>query len=219
MPRTTLKPALLSFALLAAFTLQHKMAHAQEFETTIVAGGCFWCVESDFERVEGVIEVVSGFSGGTVENPSYRQVTRGGTGHLEAVEITYDPSILPYDELLHLFLRSVDPLDAGGQFCDRGDHYTTAIFVSDGAERQLAEQAIAEAEAELGQTIVTPIRDAGQFYAADEYHQDFYRSGAIVVTRRGPMTRANAYAFYRESCGRDARVSDLWGMDAPFLSY
>lgn len=219
MTRTTFKPLALLLALTTACILQHRAAQAQTLATAVVAGGCFWCVESDFERVEGVVEVVSGFSGGTVENPGYREVTRGGTGHLEAVEISYDPSVLPYDQLLHLFLRSIDPLDAGGQFCDRGDHYTTAIFVDSLEERSIAEAAIAEAEAELGQAVVTPIRDASPFYAADDYHQDYYRSQAIVVTRRGPMTRENAYAFYRNACGRDARVEAVWGSDAPFLSH
>lgn len=216
---TTIKTLTLAIAIIAGLVVQHRAAHAQNLQTTVVAGGCFWCVESDFERVDGVIEVVSGFAGGTVENPSYRDVTRGGTGHLEAVEITFDADILPYNQLLHLFLRSVDPTDAGGQFCDRGESYSTAIFVGSDAERQIAEAAIDAAEQTLGQPIVTPIRDAAPFYAADEYHQDFYRSTAIIVTRRGPMTRANAYQFYRESCGRDARVHALWGAEAPFLSH
>ncbi len=219
MSRSLLKPLTLTVAIAAAMLIQHRTSHAQTLATAVVAGGCFWCVESDFERVEGVVEVVSGFAGGTVENPTYRQVTRGGTGHLEVVEITYDSSVLAYDQLLHLFLRSIDPTDAGGQFCDRGESYTTAIFVANEDERSIAEAALMEAEAELGQSIVTPIRDAAPFFAADEYHQDFYRSTAIVVTRRGPMTRANAYSFYRESCGRDARIAELWGTDAPFLSY
>ena len=213
------KAVMLTVAIIAGIAAQHRSAHAQDLQTAIVAGGCFWCVESDFERVEGVIEAVSGFAGGTVADPSYREVTRGGTGHLEAVQITYDADILPYDQLLHLFLRSIDPTDAGGQFCDRGESYATAIFTATEAERQAAEVAIAEAEAELGQTIVTPVRAASPFYAADDNHQDFYRSSAIILTRRGPMSRANAYRFYRDSCGRDARVAELWGADAPFLSH
>jgi len=205
--------------ILLAFALQLGGAQAQDIRRTIVAGGCFWCVESDFERVEGVVEVVSGFAGGRVENPSYREVTRGGTGHLEVVEITYDAEVLSYEQLLHLFLRSIDPTDAGGQFCDRGESYTTAIFADTAAEQEVAEAAIAAAEQELGQAVVTPVREAAPFYPADEYHQDFYRSTALIVTRRGPMTRANAYQFYRESCGRDARVSELWGDAAPFTGY
>jgi peptide-methionine (S)-S-oxide reductase len=184
--------------------------------TAVVAGGCFWCVESDFESVEGVISAVSGFAGGSVENPSYDQVVDGGTGHYEAVEITYDPAILPYDRLLTLFLRSVDVTDAGGQFCDRGDSYRTAIFVSDTAERDTAEAAIATAAADLGTEVVTPVLPATPFWPAETYHQDYYLQTDIVLTRRGPKTKANAYAFYREACGRDARVKALWGDQAAF---
>jgi peptide-methionine (S)-S-oxide reductase len=190
-------------------------AHA-ETAKAVVAGGCFWCVESDFERVPGVIGAVSGFTGGSVDNPTYEQVTDGGTGHYEAVEITYDPAVLPYDQLLSLFLRSVDMTDAGGQFCDRGDSYRTAIFVSDEAEKAIAEAALAKAEADLGQPAVTPVLDAQAFWPADAYHQDYYRQTDIVLTRRGPKTKANAYKFYRESCGRDARVAELWGDAAAF---
>ena len=159
-PFQGLKTVALALSILLGLAAQHGRAEAQEIRTTVVAGGCFWCVESDFERVGGVIEVVSGFSGGTVENPTYREVTRGGTGHLEAAEITYDAERVSYAQLLHLFLRSIDVTDAGGQFCDRGESYTTAIFVETEEERAIAEAAIAEAEAELGQEVVTPIRDA-----------------------------------------------------------
>lgn len=188
-----------------------------EQRSLVVAGGCFWCVEADFEKVDGVIEAVSGFAGGTVENPTYKQVVRGGTGHLEVVKITYDDAKVSYDQLLHLFFRSIDPTDAGGQFCDRGETYTTAIFVSDPAERAAAEAAKAEAEAELGKTVVTPIRDAAPFYPADDYHQDYYKQSGIILTRGGPKSKASAYKFYRRGCGRDGRVKLLWGDDAPFL--
>jgi peptide-methionine (S)-S-oxide reductase len=216
--RDTIKVAALAAALLAAFSLHSGRAQAQDIRTTVVAGGCFWCVESDFESVEGVIEVVSGFSGGTLENPSYRDVTRGGTGHLEVAQITYDAEVLPYAGLLRLFLRSIDPLDAGGQFCDRGESYTTAIFVADEAEREIARGAIMEAEGVLGQQIVTPIRDAAPFYPAEEYHQDYYRSDEIVLTRFGPRRKSVAYDLYREACGRDARVLQVWGSEAAFAA-
>ena len=186
-------------------------------ETITVAGGCFWCVEADFEKVQGVSEAVSGFTGGTVENPSYKQVVRGGTGHYEAVEITYDPAQVSERQLYDLFLRSIDPLDAGGQFCDRGQSYATAIFVDDAESRAAAEAAIAAAEAELGQEIVTPILDAGAFYEAEAYHQDYYKQSDIILTRFGPRTKEAAYGRYREACGRDARVEEVWGADAPFL--
>jgi peptide-methionine (S)-S-oxide reductase len=190
-------------------------AHA-ETAKAVVAGGCFWCVESDFERVPGVIGAVSGFTGGSVDNPTYEQVTGGGTGHYEAVEIAYDPAVLSYEQLLSLFVRSVDVTDAGGQFCDRGDSYRTAIFVSDTAEKTTAVAVIATAETELGQAVVTPVLDAQPFWPADAYHQDYYKQDDIVLTRQGPKTKANAYKFYRESCGRDARVKELWGDQAAF---
>lgn len=182
----------------------------------VVAGGCFWCVEADFEKVPGVISVVSGYTGGTVENPTYKQVVAGGTGHYEAVEITFDTAKISYDEVLRLFLRSVDPLDDGGQFCDRGDSYRTAIFVSNPAEKASAEAAVAEASRALGAAVVTPVLAAGPFYEAEDYHQDYYKSRDIVLTRAGPKQKRNAYAFYRESCGRDARVRAVWGDQAAF---
>lgn len=192
-------------------------ALTQDVQTLTVAGGCFWCVESDFESVEGVIGAVSGFAGGTTVNPTYKQVTGGGTGHYEAVEITYDAEIVSIDQLLHAFLRSIDPTDAGGQFCDRGATYRTAIFVADETEQRAAQGAIDMAQTELGQPIVTEVLSADTFYPAEAYHQDYYKSRSIVVTRRGPMTKANAYKFYRDACGRDDRVRALWGDDAPFL--
>ena len=182
----------------------------------VVAGGCFWCVEADFEGVPGVLSVVSGYTGGTVANPTYKQVTAGGTGHYEAVEITFDTNRISYDQVLRLFLRSVDPLDAGGQFCDRGDSYRTAIFVSNAAEKASAEAAVAEASQALGAAVVTPVLAAGPFYEAEAYHQDYYKSRDIILTRAGPKQKRNAYAFYRESCGRDARVRAVWGDQAAF---
>ncbi len=214
----TFKLTTLSLAILAGVALNAGSAQAEDIRSTVVAGGCFWCVESDFERVDGVIEVVSGFAGGDVANPSYRDVVSGGTGHLEAVEITYDADVLPYAGLLRLFLRSVDPLDAGGQFCDRGQSYTTAIFVDDAAERDIARGAILEAEGTLGQNVVTPILDAAPFYAAEAYHQDYYRSDEIILTRFGPRRKSVAYDLYRTSCGRDARVLEIWGSEAAFAA-
>ena len=181
-----------------------------ETETAIVAGGCFWCVEADFEGVPGVVDVVSGYIGGTLKNPTYRN----HDGHLEAVRITFDPEVLPYAKLIGLFLRSVDVLDSGGQFCDRGDSYRTAVFVADPAQRQAAEAELGKAEAALGQKVVTPVLEAGTFWIAEEYHQDYYKSAEVVLTRAGPKKKANAYKFYRNACGRDARVRELWGNQA-----
>ena len=185
-----------------------------EQKTAVVAGGCFWCVEKDFESVPGVLSVVSGFAGGKTANPTYKQVTSGGTGHYEVVQITYDDAKVSYADLVSLFFRSVDPTDAGGQFCDRGDSYRTAIFVTDPAERALAEAASAEAAQQLGAPIATEILPAGPFYAAEDYHQDYYKSDDIIITRFGPRTKASAYKLYRAACGRDARVQQLWGSAA-----
>ena len=196
---------------------QMREAKAAGTETLTVAGGCFWCVEADFEKVPGVIEAVSGYTGGTVENPTYKQVTRGGTGHFEAVQITFDPSKVSRDTLLSMFFRSVDPTDAGGQFCDRGDSYRTAVFVDGSAEEAAAKDALAEAQRALGQSIVTPILSAGAFYPADNYHQDYYKSDQVILTRFGPRKKSVAYKLYREGCGRDARVKQLWGSQAPFV--
>ena len=189
-------------------------AHA---DTITVAGGCFWCVEADFEKVQGVSEAVSGFTGGTTANPTYEEVTRGGTGHYEAVEIEYDPAAVSERQLYDLFLRSIDPLDAGGQFCDRGESYRTAIFVDGPEQREAAEAAVAAAEAELGQDIVTPILSLGEFTPADDYHQDYYKQDDLILTRFGPSSKATAYDRYRNACQRDARVAEVWGEDAPFV--
>jgi len=168
-------------------------------ETAVFAGGCFWCTESDFEKVPGVIGAVSGFSGGTLRNPTYKQVSAGGTGHYEAVRVTFDPSKVTYRQLARYFFRTVDPTDAGGQFCDRRDSYRTAIFVADSTQREAAEaekQAAAEA---LRRPVATLILPAGPFWPAGSYHQDYYRKHDLQ------------YHFYRSRCGRDARLAELWG--------
>lgn len=206
------KPLALALALLPFA----QNAAAEDIQTTVLAGGCFWCIESDFEKVQGVEEVVSGYSGGATPNPTYETIK--GSGHYEVVEITYDADVVAYAQLLHAFFRSVDPTDAGGQFCDRGQHYSTAVFVSNPAERAIAEQAKANAQRELGQTIVTPILDAATFYEAEAYHQDYYKGENRVITRRGVKTQSEAYKFYRNACGRDQRVTQLWGDAAPFAS-
>ena len=211
-----LKPMLLG-ALIAVATLLHcGRADAGPRETLVVAGGCFWCVEADFEKVPGVQSVVSGYTGGKVMNPTYKQVSAGGTGHYEAVKITYDAGRVSRETLLGLFFRSVDPTDAGGQFCDRGASYRTAIFVSNNAEKALAEKAKAEAQGALGKTVVTPILSAKTFWPAEDYHQDYYKGSKIILTRRGPKKQSEAYKFYRKACGRDARVRQLWGGAAAF---
>ncbi len=210
--KLTLLLALIALALI----LRAHPAPAAGTETLTVAGGCFWCVESDFESVPGVLKAVSGFTGGTTANPTYSQVSSGGTGHYEAVQITFDPARVSRETLLKLFFRSVDPTDAGGQFCDRGDSYRTAIFVSNTGEKALAERSKAEAQRALGQSIVTPILPLEVFYPAEAYHQDYYKGNKLVFTRYGPKRQHNAYKAYRKACGRDARVRQLWGSAAPF---
>ncbi|TVT78643.1 MAG: peptide-methionine (S)-S-oxide reductase MsrA [Denitromonas halophila] len=194
-------------------------AHARDIQSMVVAGGCFWCVESDFESVPGVLEAVSGYTGGHTENPTYKQVTGGNTGHYEAVKISYDADVVGYQRLIHLFFRSIDPTDAGGQFCDRGSSYRTAIFVANDEQRAIAKAELDAAQKALGKPIVTPILDAAPFTVAEDYHQDYYKGGGWTLTRRGPKSQIDAYNFYRQSCGRDARVSQLWGADAPFVHH
>jgi peptide-methionine (S)-S-oxide reductase len=168
--------------------------------TAIFAGGCFWCVEKDFESVPGVVEAVSGYIGGDLENPTYRN----HKGHVEAVRVTYDADRVSYEELLRTFWRSIDPTDAGGQFCDRGHSYTTAIFALDDNQRRVAEQSkrAIEESGKLGAPVVTPVRIAGAFTVAEDYHQDYYRKNP------------SRYNYYRRGCGRDARIRQLWGDEA-----
>ncbi len=173
-------------------------AHAGEPQTAVFAGGCFWCVEADFDKLDGVLATTSGFAGGSVEDPSYKQVTRGGTGHLEVVEITYDPDIVSFRTLADYLLRHVDPTDDGGQFCDRGDSYRTAIFYSSETEKSDAEAALSSASDALGQKVVTRAIKLDAFYPAEEYHQDYYKKSPLQ------------YAYYRRSCGRDRRVEAVW---------
>ncbi|WP_343503091.1 peptide-methionine (S)-S-oxide reductase MsrA [Alloyangia pacifica] len=189
---------------------------AAETREIIVAGGCFWCVEADFEKVTGVREAISGYTGGALANPSYKQVSRGGTGHYEAVRILYDDSRVSAEDLYALFFRSIDPTDAGGQFCDRGDSYRTAIFANGPAQKRAAMAAKAQAQAALGQTIVTPVLQASRFWPAEAEHQDYYKGAGLVLTRFGPLKQSSAYKRYRDACGRDARVRALWGSAAAF---
>ncbi|MGL4308946.1 MAG: peptide-methionine (S)-S-oxide reductase MsrA [Paracoccaceae bacterium] len=191
------------------------LATAANAEKAVVAGGCFWCVESDFESVPGVSKVVSGYAGGSSSDPTYKN----HEGHYEVVEITFDPARISYEELLHLYFRSIDPTDAGGQFCDRGNSYRTAIFYRNDAQKAAAEAAKAEAGKALDTRIATKIVAAGQFWRAEDYHQDYYKGTNIVLTRAGPKKQSNAYKFYRSACGRDARVKQLWGDQAPFAGH
>ena len=204
----------LSFWIVSLLGLQTQVLFAEKL---YVAGGCFWCVEADFESVKGVREVVSGFTGGTAHNPTYKQVTKGNTGHREAVLIEYDANQVSLDTLINLFLRSIDPTDKDGQFCDRGFAYTSAIYISDTDQRKVAEKEIRKAKSQLKREIATPIIDFTVFYEADSYHQDFYKGEKIILTRFGPRSQASAYKKYRDACGRDKRVKEIWGSAAAFV--
>jgi peptide-methionine (S)-S-oxide reductase len=173
-----------------------------ETEVAIFAGGCFWCVESDFDKIEGVVETVSGYTGGTTTDVNYKKITAGGTGHREAVKITFDPKKISYKKMLHTFWRTVNPTDAGGQFCDRGESYTTAIFTTNPNQHLQAAQSKNELNASnlLSKKIVTPILKASAFYPAEQYHQDYYQKNPI------------RYKYYRYSCGRDDEVKKVWNM-------
>ncbi len=172
----------------------------QAVEKAIFAGGCFWCMEPPFEKLPGVVSVVSGYTGGTVENPSYEQVTSGNTGHLEAVEISYDPEQISYPELLEVFWRNIDPTDEGGQFIDRGSQYRSAIFYLDEEQRRAAEQSREELaqSGRFKRPIVTEILPASNFYPAENYHQDYYKENPL------------RYRFYRNGSGRDLFLEKMW---------
>ena len=183
------------------------MANVQK---ALLGGGCFWCMESDFEKLEGVTDVISGFTGGTLKNPTYNGNHKG---HYEAVEVTYDADVVGYEKLVDVFWHSVDPVDAGGQFCDRGDSYRTAVFYKTEEQKRIAgaSKAAIDASGVLPKKIVTPILPAGRFYKAEAYHQGYYQSDKLVLTRFGPVTKATAYKKYRKGCGRDARLKQLSG--------
>ena len=187
-----------------------------ETDKVIVAGGCFWCVEADFEGLDGVKEAISGYTGGTLKNPSYKEVVQGGTGHYEAVEIEFDSSIISLDKILYIFLRSVDVTDDGGQFCDRGESYRTAIFTKNKSQNEKAQSAIENAQDELCRKIVTKVLELKNFYIAEDYHQNYYKGENFVLTRFGPRKQSKAYKLYRNSCKRDDIVKELWGSSAQF---
>jgi peptide-methionine (S)-S-oxide reductase len=175
-----------------------------ERATAVFAGGCFWCEETAFEGLPGVLAVVSGYTGGTLKNPSYEQVSSGGSGHAEAVQVVYDPAKVSYPQLLQVFWHNVDALDGGGQFCDRGTQYRSAIFYADEAQRTAAEDSkrALEQQPRFKGKIATQILAASTFYPAEEYHQDYYKKNPAQ------------YQAYRRGCGRDRRLQELWGAEA-----
>ena len=178
-------------------------AKPQKTQSAVFAGGCFWCTESDFEKVAGVVEVISGYTGGRAANPTYEQVSAGGSGHVEAVKVVYDPDQVTYAQLLQVFWRHVDPTDAGGQFVDRGSQYRSVIFYSTDQERNLAEaskQSLA-ASGRFGKPIATEILPLGEFYPAEDYHQDYYKKNPL------------RYRYYRHGSGRDQFLEKAWAGD------
>lgn len=188
----------IAFALGLASSLAGGTAMAAE-QTVVFAGGCFWSVESHLESIPGVVSAVSGFTGGETRNPTYRQVVGGGTGHMEAVQVTFDPQRVTYEDLLNAFWHSIDPTDPDGQFCDKGSQYRTAVFYASPAEEASAEASKKAVQQELGQTVATRILPALPFYAAEDYHQDFAKNNPA------------RYEAYRVGCGRDRALRAVWG--------
>jgi len=181
-----------------------EVALAEGQQSAIFAGGCFWCVESDFDKVPGVLKTISGYTGGQKLNPTYEEVSAGYTGHAEAVQVVFDSKKVSYQQLVEFFWRSIDPTTLNSQFCDHGNQYRTAIFYNSPEQKQIAEQSKAALEKNkpFKERIVTEITQAGPFYPAEEYHQDFHVKSSI------------RYDFYRYRCGRDQRVKELWGKKA-----
>ncbi|WP_034761781.1 MULTISPECIES: peptide-methionine (S)-S-oxide reductase MsrA [unclassified Hyphomonas] len=179
---------------------QFSSPDAKRLSTAVFAGGCFWCVEADFDKVDGVVSTVSGYTGGTVVNPTYKQVSHEKTGHYEAVKVTYDPDKVSYDALVDYYFHHIDPTDATGQFCDKGDSYRSAVFVANGDQREVVEAEIdmINTSGVLGTPVVTQILDASTFWPAEDYHQDYYKKNPLK------------YRYYRTACGRDARVKNVW---------
>ena len=171
-------------------------------QTAFFAGGCFWCMVHPFEVIDGVISTISGYTGGSVANPTYEQVSAGGTGHRESVEVFFDPKKVSYETLLDVYWRNIDPFDDKGQFCDKGNQYRSAIFVANDEQKLTAEASKRKFEERFDRPIATDIRYAGTFYRAEEYHQNYYKKNPL------------RYRFYRFSCGRDARLKQVWGDEA-----
>ena len=176
-------------------------------ETAIFAGGCFWCVEDDMDHVKGVTSTISGYAGGTMANPTYED----HEGYTEAVKVEFDPSIISYAALTAHFLRTIDAVDGGGQFCDRGHSYIAAIVPLTPEQKQAGEAALADAEKALGQKLEVKVLGTPSFFDAEDYHQNYYLGENYVLSRFGVVKQADAYKYYKEGCGRKARVKALWG--------
>jgi peptide-methionine (S)-S-oxide reductase len=186
------------------------LAPAVRAETAIFAGGCFWCVESDMDHVKGVTSTISGYAGGTSANPTYKS----HEGYTEAVKIEFDPKLISYEALTAHFLRTIDAVDGEGQFCDRGPAYVPALFPLNDAQKNAAARALKDAETALNQPIGVKLSGNPSFFDAEDYHQNYYQGENRKLTRFGWIKQSDAYKRYREACGRDARVKQLWGQQA-----
>lgn len=174
-------------------------SRGRQTATATFAGGCFWCMEPPYDEIDGVLSTLSGYTGGTRKNPTYKEVSSGTTGHTEAVQISYDPSKVTYEKLLEIFWRNIDPLTPNAQFCDHGSQYRSAIFYHDETQKKLAEKSKQAVQREFQQPVVTEIVRAAEFYPAEDYHQDYYKKNPV------------RYKIYRYGCGRDQRLDELWG--------
>lgn len=197
-----LKTALLSILLMVAnFAYSEdasKDSATTKIATAVFAGGCFWCMEKPYDELDGVLKTESGYAGGRIDNPSYEQVSAGGTGHYEVLQVTYDPARVSYAKLLEVFWKNIDPFDASGQFCDKGQQYQAAIFAGNAEEKAAAEASRDALQKQFGeQKIVTEILPAAKFYPAEDYHQDYYLKNPV------------RYKYYRFSCGRDQRLQQI----------
>lgn len=191
--------ALITVIIVAVATASAASAPSGTTAKATFAGGCFWCMEPPYDKLDGVASTVSGYIGGTKKNPTYEEVSAGRTGHTEAVQVTYDPRKISYEKLLEVFWRNIDPLTANAQFCDSGSQYRSGVFYHDEMQKKLAEASKKEIAKRFKEPVVTEITAAGEFYPAEDYHQDYYKKNPL------------RYNFYRSGCGRDRRLEQLWG--------
>ena len=203
MKKTLSRLAILCLPLIALLSAQQAASDVAEGQAVATfAGGCFWCMEPPFDKLDGVISTTSGYSGGHQDNPTYKQVSAGQTGHTEVIQVVYDPDKVTYQQLLETFWVNIDPLTANAQFCDRGSQYRSGIFYHDPEQQKLAEASAKAIQAMFDKPVVTEITEFSKFYPAEDYHQDYYTKNPV------------RYNYYRWGCGRDKRLEELWGPPA-----
>ena len=181
------------------FLIFFNTTQAQEFKTAYFAGGCFWCMEESFEKVNGVLSVISGYSGGKTKNPTYKEVTFGDTGHFETIEVKYDPKKTNFKKLLDIFWVNIDPFDADGQFCDKGESYKSVVFYENSDQKKIIETSIKNIENKFNKKVVTYVKNFKEFYMAETYHQDYYEKNFI------------RYLMYKKGCQREEILNKIWG--------